>query len=51
MKFLKFFFNHDHIIIGLCGLKKTKTNTKIIIPSVYTKTTLINTENNYLLFE
>lgn len=49
MKFLKDFFNHDKIIVGLSGLRKRKEYIKVIIPKVYKQASIQNTENNYLL--
>ena len=49
MQFIKNFFNHDKVIIGLCGLKKTKEYVKITIPNSYKSTFTTNTANNYLL--
>jgi hypothetical protein len=49
MQFLKKFFTHDNVIIGLCGIKKTKEYIKITIPESYKSTFTTNTTNNYLL--
>ena len=49
MQFLKNFFNHDKIIIGLSGLKKTKEYVKITIPESYKRTHMTNVRQNYLL--
>ena len=49
MQFIKKFFNHDNLIIGLSGLRKRDEYVKVIIPVSYKKTYIQNTENNYLL--
>ena len=49
MQFLKNFFNHDSIIIGLCGIRKTKEYVKITIPENYKKTFLYTSQENYRL--
>lgn len=49
MNFIKSFFNHEDIIIGLSGLKKRKEYVKVTIPQNYKKTFIQNTEQNYLL--
>ena len=49
MQFFKNFFNHDNLVIGLCGLKKTSTLAQIKIPESYKKTFIQNTSNNLLL--
>ena len=49
MQFIKKFFNHDKIIIGLSGFRKTEEYVKVTIPESYKKTHLVNTEQNYLL--
>ena len=49
MQFIKKFFNHDKIIIGLSGLRKTKEYVKITIPENYKKAYIPNYEHNYLL--
>ena len=49
MQFIKNFFNHDKVIIGLCGLKKTKEYVKLTISENYKKTYSPNYEHNYLL--
>ena len=50
MQFIKNFFNHDNIIIGLSGLKKQKAYVEISIPQSFKKTYVTNTTQNYLLF-
>ena len=49
MQFIKKFFNHDNLIIGLSGLRKRDEYVKVIIPVSYKKTYIQNIENNYLL--
>lgn len=49
MNFIKKFFNHDDIIIGLSGLRKREEYIKVTIPESYKNTYIQNTENNYLL--
>ncbi len=49
MKFIKKFFNHDNLIIGLSGLRKKEEYVKITIPESYKRTFIQNTEQNYLL--
>ena len=49
MQFIKNFFNHDKVVIGLCSLKKTKEYVKITIPDNYKKTFVPKYENNFLL--
>ncbi len=49
MNFIKNFFNHDNLIIGLSGLRKKEEYVKITIPESYKKTIIQNTEQNYLL--
>lgn len=50
MNFLKNFFKHDNIVIGLSGIRKRKEYVKVTIPESYKRTFIVNTENNYLLF-
>lgn len=50
MEFIKNFFNHDKVIVGLCSLKRTKEYVKITLPKSYKKTFITNTEHNFLLF-
>ena len=50
MQFLKNFFKHDDIIVGLSGLRKRKEYVRIRIPKSYKQTFIANTEQNYLLF-
>ena len=42
MEFIKNFFNHDKVIVGLCGLKRTKEYVKITLPESYKKTFITN---------
>ncbi len=49
MHYIKKFFNHDNLIIGLSGLRKKEEYVKITIPESYKKTYVQNTEQNYLL--
>lgn len=49
MNFIKNFFNHDNLIIGLSGLRKKEEYVKITIPESYKRTFVQNTEQNYLL--
>ena len=49
MQFIKNFFNHDKVIIGLSGLKKTKEYVKCSINDSYKKTYIPNYDYNYLL--
>ena len=49
MQFIKNFFNHDNIIIGLSGLKKRTDYIKINIPDNYKKSTIQKTQYNYIL--
>lgn len=49
MQFLKNLFNHDKILIGLCGIRKQKEYIKITIPDSYKKTFITDTAQNYLL--
>lgn len=49
MEFLKEFFKHDNIIIGLSGIRKREEYVRVVIPNVYKQTRIINTEKNYLL--
>ena len=49
MQFLKNFFNHDNVIIGLNGIRKQKDYIKISIPENLKKTHLTNICANYLL--
>ena len=49
MDFLKKFFSHDNIIIGLSGLRKRQEGVRVTIPRSYKETFIINTRNNYLL--
>lgn len=50
MQFLKKFFNHDDIFVGLSRLRKQEKCIKITIPSYYKKTFIQNVEQNSLLF-
>ena len=50
MQFFKDFFNHDKIIIGLSGLRKSTEFVRVTIPEGYKKTHITNTAQNYLLF-
>lgn len=50
MQFVKNFFKHDNLIIGLCGLRKKKEYIKVSLNENYKKTYISNFENNYLLF-
>lgn len=49
MQFIKHFFNHENIIIGLSGLRKQENYIKITIPKDYKKTYIPNFDNNYIL--
>ena len=49
MQFIKNFFNHDDVIIGLSGLRKKKEYIKVTIPSSYKHTRPTNYSQNYLL--
>ena len=49
MQFIKNFFLHENLIVGLSGLKKKKEYIKINIPESYKKTVIQNTKQNYLL--
>lgn len=49
MDFIKNFFNHDKIIVGLSGLKKRKEYVQITLPEKLKKTRITNIEPNYLL--
>ena len=49
MQFIKNFFCHDNIIIGLSGLKKQTSYAKINIPENYKIFTIQNTKSNYIL--
>lgn len=49
MQFIKNFFNHDKVIIGLSGIRKQKEYVKVLIPENYKKTYIPNIEQNYLL--
>lgn len=49
MNFIKKFFNHDNLIIGLSGLRKKEEYVKITIPENCKHTYIQNTEQNYLL--
>ena len=49
MDFIKNFFNHDKIIVGLSGLKKRKEYVQITLPEKLKKTRITNLEPNYLL--
>ena len=49
MQFLKKFFNHDDLIVGLSGIRKREEYVKVTIPKSYKKTYIQNTEQNYLL--
>ncbi len=50
MQFLKNFFNHDNIIVGLSGLKKRKEYVRINIPNNYKKSSISNITYNYVLY-
>ena len=49
MQFIKKFFNHDNVIVGLSGLRKMEAYVKITVPEKYKKARIQNTEENYLL--
>lgn len=49
MEFIKNFFRHDKIVIGLSGLRKKEEYVRITIPESYKKTFITNTTPNYLL--
>ena len=49
MDFIKKFFGHDDIVIGLSELRKREEYVKITIPEKYKKTYITNTAGNYLL--
>jgi len=49
MQFIKNFFNHDNLVVGLSGLRKRAEYIKVTIPNSYKKTYIQNTEQNYLL--
>lgn len=49
MQFIKKFFNHDDVIIGLSAIRKKQEYVKITIPEAYKKTYIGNIEHNYLL--
>jgi hypothetical protein len=49
MHFIKDFFNHDKIVVGLSGLRKRQDYVSISIPEGYKKTYIQNVEKNYLL--
>ena len=50
MQFLKKFFNHDDIFVGLSRLRKQERSVKITVPSYYKKKYIQNVEFNSLLF-
>jgi len=50
MNFLKNFFRHDKIVIGLCGIRRQPDCVKILVPHVYKKASVQNVQNNYILF-
>ena len=49
MQFIKNFFCHDNIVIGLSGIKKRTDFIKINIPESYKKSTVQKTLYNYIL--
>ena len=49
MNFIKKFFNHDDIVIGLVGIRKDEERIKKDFYEKYKKTYIINTAHNYLL--
>jgi len=49
MQFIKNFFCHDNIVIGLSGIKKRCEYVKINIPDSYKKSTIQKTQYNYIL--
>ena len=49
MHFVKTFFKHEDLIIGLSGLRKKEEYVKITIPESYKKTFIVNPQKNYLL--
>ena len=42
MNFIKNFFNHDNVIVGLSGLRKREEYVKITIPEHYKKSFVQN---------
>ena len=50
MQFIKNFFKHDNVIIGLSGLRKRNEYLKFTLPQSYKKTFVHNVNQNYLLF-
>ena len=49
MQFIKDFFNHDKLVVGLSGIRKQREYLKITVPESYKKTFSTNYEHNYLL--
>lgn len=49
MNFIKKFFSHENIIVGLSGLKKRSEYVKVNIPETYKKSTVQKTDFNYIL--
>ena len=49
MNFIKNFFNHDKIVVGLYALRKREDFIKLTIPESYKKTYKTNLDKNYLL--
>ena len=49
MQFIKNFYNHEEIIVGLTGIRKRKEYVKITIPETCKQTYLNFPQKNYLL--
>lgn len=49
MQFIKNFFNHDKVIIGLSGIRKQQEYVRVTLPKSYEKAYIPNAEQNYLL--
>ena len=50
MQFIKNFFNHDKIIVGLTGLRKRKEFVKVTMPEFYKKTRVNTFNSQHYLF-
>lgn len=50
MKFIKKFFTHDNIVIGLSSIRKKENYIKILFPENYKHAKIFNVDTNYLLF-